>query len=95
MSTLKVVQLGDEIDVMVLDIDEERRRISLGIKHATKILGMVLLKTLRRVTRFRGTLNLLPFLESSLVRRQHRWLVHLSDIPWDEPGEEQCAIKER
>ena len=28
----KVVQLGDEIDVMVLDIDEERRRISLGIK---------------------------------------------------------------
>ena len=28
----KVVQLGDEVDVMILDIDEERRRISLGIK---------------------------------------------------------------
>src|SRR5690554_7522904 len=31
----KVVQVGDEVEVMVLDIDEERRRISLGIKQCT------------------------------------------------------------
>src|SRR3546814_13371347 len=32
---LKVVQVGDELEVMVLDVDEERRRISLGIKQVT------------------------------------------------------------
>ena len=35
----KVVQLGQEVEVMVLDIDEERRRISLGIKQCTRIHG--------------------------------------------------------
>ena len=48
----KVVQLGDEVDVMILDIDEERRRISLGINSVIKTHGMVLQKDFRKETEF-------------------------------------------
>ena len=37
----KVVQVGDEVEVMVLDVDEERRRISLGIKQGKQSVGGV------------------------------------------------------
>ncbi|OZG72058.1 30S ribosomal protein S1 [Hahella sp. CCB-MM4] len=85
----KVVQLGDEIEVMVLDIDEERRRISLGIKqcHANpweefsgsfnkgdKISGKI-----KSITDFGIFLGLDGGIDG---------LVHLSDISWNEPGEE-------
>ena len=85
----KVVQLGDEIEVMVLDIDEERRRISLGIKqcHANpweefsgnynkgdKIAGKI-----KSITDFGIFLGLEGGIDG---------LVHLSDISWNETGEE-------
>ncbi len=85
----KVVQLGDEIEVMVLDIDEERRRISLGIKqcHANpweefsgsfnkgdRISGKI-----KSITDFGIFLGLDGGIDG---------LVHLSDISWNEPGEE-------
>ncbi len=44
----KIVSLGDEVEVMVLDIDEERRRISLGIKQCQQNPGMHLLHTLQQ-----------------------------------------------
>ena len=85
----KVVQVGDEIDVMVLDIDEERRRISLGIKQCTmnpweefgtkfnkgdKINGKI-----KSITDFGIFIGLDGGIDG---------LVHLSDISWNETGEE-------
>jgi small subunit ribosomal protein S1 len=71
----KVVQLGDEIEVMVLDIDEERRRISLGLKQCQdKISGKI-----KSITDFGIFIGLDGGIDG---------LVHLSDISWHEAGEE-------
>ncbi|MBQ0720338.1 MAG: 30S ribosomal protein S1 [Gammaproteobacteria bacterium] len=85
----KVVQVGEEIEVMVLDIDEERRRISLGMKqcftnpwddfggqHAKgdKISG-----TIKSITDFGIFIGLDGGIDG---------LVHLSDISWNETGED-------
>ncbi|WP_114418204.1 30S ribosomal protein S1 [Marinospirillum perlucidum] len=84
-----VVSLGDEIDVMILDIDEERRRISLGIKQCRpnpweefssqynkgdKISGAI-----KSITDFGIFVGLDGGIDG---------LVHLSDISWNEAGEE-------
>lgn len=85
----KVVNLGDEVEVMILDIDEERRRISLGIKQCqenpwdafssqyekgNKISGKI-----KSITDFGIFIGLDGGIDG---------LVHLSDISWNEPGEE-------
>lgn len=85
----KVVQVGDEIEVMILDIDEERRRISLGIKQTLanpwdefdkkhergdKITG-----TIKSITDFGIFIGLDGGIDG---------LVHLSDISWNETGED-------
>ncbi|MEO9274851.1 30S ribosomal protein S1 [Marinomonas sp. 5E14-1] len=85
----KVVQIGDDVDVMVLDIDEERRRISLGIKQCTmnpweefatsfnkgdKISGAI-----KSITDFGVFIGLDGGIDG---------LVHLSDLSWEEAGEE-------
>ncbi len=85
----KVVQLGDEVEVMVLDIDEERRRISLGIKQcqvnpwegfaATHNKGDKIIGTIKSITDFGIFIGLEGGIDG---------LVHLSDISWSEPGEE-------
>jgi len=85
----KVVQLGDEVEVMVLEIDEERRRISLGIKQCQenpwdafgrqfekghKISGKI-----KSITDFGIFIGLDGGIDG---------LVHLSDISWHESGED-------
>ena len=85
----KVVQVGDEVEVMVLDIDEDRRRISLGIKQCKmnpweefsskfnkgdKISGSI-----KSITDFGIFIGLDGGIDG---------LVHLSDISWNETGEE-------
>ncbi len=85
----KVVQLGDEVEVMVLDIDEERRRISLGIKQCHQNpwerfaeehgKGDSISGAIKSITDF----GIFIGLEGSIDG-----LVHLSDISWDESGEE-------
>jgi small subunit ribosomal protein S1 len=85
----KVVQVGDETEVMVLDIDEERRRISLGMKQCVpnpweefasnhnkgdKVSG-----TIKSITDFGIFIGLDGGIDG---------LVHLSDISWNMPGEE-------
>ncbi|MDH3450930.1 MAG: 30S ribosomal protein S1 [Gammaproteobacteria bacterium] len=84
----KVVQLGDEVEVMILDIDEERRRISLGIKQCQpnpweefsinfkkndKVLG-----TIKSITDFGIFIGLDGGIDG---------LIHLSDLSWNETGE--------
>ena len=85
----KVVQVGDDVEVMVLDIDEDRRRISLGIKQCKmnpweefsskfnkgdKISGSI-----KSITDFGIFIGLDGGIDG---------LVHLSDISWNEAGEE-------
>jgi small subunit ribosomal protein S1 len=83
------VQVGDEVEVMVLDIDEERRRISLGIKHcqenpwdgfaATHNKNDRVVGTIKSITDFGIFVGLDGGIDG---------LVHLSDISWNVPGEE-------
>ncbi|MCG6896850.1 MAG: 30S ribosomal protein S1 [Thiocapsa sp.] len=85
----KVVALGDEVEVMVLDIDEERRRISLGIKQcamnpweefaATHKKGDHVSGKIKSITDFGIFIGLDGGIDG---------LVHLSDISWDEAGEQ-------
>ncbi|HXP67044.1 MAG TPA: 30S ribosomal protein S1 [Steroidobacteraceae bacterium] len=85
----KVVHVGQEVEVMVLDIDEERRRISLGVKQCKanpwkefadnynrgdKVSGQI-----KSITDFGIFIGLAGGIDG---------LVHLSDISWDMPGEE-------
>ena len=85
----KVVQLGDEVEVMILEIDEDRRRISLGMKQCQanpwedfaanynkgdKITGAV-----KSITDFGVYIGLPGNIDG---------LVHLSDLSWTETGEE-------
>ena len=85
----KVVQLGDEVEVMVLEIDEDRRRISLGMKQCKpnpwddfslnhkkgdKVSGAI-----KSITDFGVFIGLAGGIDG---------LVHLSDLSWSEAGEE-------
>ncbi|KIO49928.1 30S ribosomal protein S1 [Nitrosospira sp. NpAV] len=85
----KVVQLGDEVEVMILEIDEERRRISLGMKQCKvnpwddfamnhqkgdKVRGQI-----KSITDFGVFIGLQGGIDG---------LVHLSDLSWNQPGEE-------
>ena len=84
----KVVAVGDEVEVMVLDIDEERRRISLGIKQcrpnpwdefaATNARGDRIAGRIKSITDFGIFIGLDGGIDG---------LVHLSDISWNEQGE--------
>ncbi|PQJ96118.1 30S ribosomal protein S1 [Chromatium okenii] len=85
----KIVSLGDNVEVMVLDIDEERRRISLGIKQCalnpwdefavTHKKGDHVSGKIKSITDFGIFIGLDGGIDG---------LVHLSDISWDETGEQ-------
>ncbi|SEO79908.1 30S ribosomal protein S1 [Nitrosovibrio sp. Nv6] len=85
----KIVQLGDEVEVMILEIDEDRRRISLGMKQCKvnpwedfamnhqkgdKVRGQI-----KSITDFGVFIGLQGGIDG---------LVHLSDLSWNQPGEE-------
>jgi len=89
VSPSKMVQLGDEVEVMVLDIDEDKRRISLGMKQCKsnpwedfaishkkgdKVAGAI-----KSITDFGVFIGLPGGIDG---------LVHLSDLSWSLPGEE-------
>ena len=89
ISPSKMVQLGDEVEVMVLDIDEDKRRISLGMKQCKsnpwedfsmnhkkgdKVAGAI-----KSITDFGVFIGLPGGIDG---------LVHLSDLSWNLPGEE-------
>ena len=85
----KVVQVGEEIDVMILDIDEERRRISLGMKQCVMNPWDVFASKHSKGDRVSGSIKsitdfgLFIGLEGAIDG-----LVHMSDISWNESGEE-------
>jgi len=84
----KIVQLGDEVEVMILEIDEERRRISLGMKQckpnpwdefaATHNKGDKIKGNIKSITDFGIFIGLEGGIDG---------LVHMSDISWNDTGE--------
>ncbi|MGD8429822.1 MAG: 30S ribosomal protein S1, partial [Ectothiorhodospiraceae bacterium] len=89
----KVVAIGDDVEVMILDIDEERRRISLGMKQcqpnpwdefaANFNKGDRVVGSIKSITDFGIFVGLDGGIDG---------LVHLSDLSWNEAGEE--AVRE-
>jgi len=85
----KVVQIGDEVEVMVLEIDEERRRISLGIKQCQTNPWAAFSATVNRGDKVSGQIkSITDFGIFVGLDGGIDGLVHLSDISWDVPGEE-------
>jgi len=85
----KVVQIGDEVEVMVLDIDEERRRISLGIKQCQPNPWADFATSYNKGDRVSGTIkSITDFGVFIGLSGGIDGLVHLSDLSWDVPGEE-------
>ena len=85
----KVVNIGDEVEVMVLDIDEERRRISLGIKQCIPNPWDEFAENFQKGDKVRGAIkSITDFGVFIGLDGGIDGLVHLSDLSWNEDGEE-------
>jgi small subunit ribosomal protein S1 len=85
----KVVQTGEEVEVMVLDVDEERRRISLGLKQCKANPWKEFAENFNRGDKVSGQVkSITDFGVFIGLAGNIDGLVHLSDISWDIPGEE-------
>ena len=85
----KVVQTGEEVEVMVLDVDEERRRISLGLKQCKANPWAEFAENHNRGDRVSGQIKSITDFGIFIgLPGNIDGLVHLSDISWDIPGEE-------
>ncbi len=85
----KVVQLGDEVEVMILEIDEERRRISLGMKQCRANPWEEFAMTHNKNDHVRGQIkSITDFGVFIGLPGGIDGLVHLSDLSWNQPGEE-------
>ena len=85
----KVVQVGEEVEVMVLEIDEERRRISLGIKQCQSNPWAEFSSTVNRGDKVSGQIKSITDFGIFIgLDGGIDGLVHLSDISWDLTGEE-------
>jgi small subunit ribosomal protein S1 len=84
----KIVQLGDEVEVMILDIDQERRRISLGLKQCQQNPWDTFAEKYQKGDRISGNIKSITDFGIFIgLEGDIDGLVHLSDISWDEPGE--------
>ena len=89
----KVVNVGDVVDVMVLDIDEERRRISLGLKQCKSNPWQQFAETHNKGDRVEGKIKSITDFGIFIgLDGGIDGLVHLSDISWNVAGEE--AVRE-
>jgi small subunit ribosomal protein S1 len=85
----KVVQIGEEVEVMVIEIDEERRRISLGIKQCKVNPWAEFYANVNRGDKVKGQIKSITDFGIFIgLDGGIDGLVHLSDISWDIPGEE-------
>ncbi|MBM5811224.1 MAG: 30S ribosomal protein S1 [Gammaproteobacteria bacterium] len=85
----KVGQISEEVEVMVLDIDEERRRISLGLKQCKPNPWREFADSFNRGDRVSGQIKSITDFGIFIgLAGGIDGLVHLSDISWDRPGEE-------
>jgi small subunit ribosomal protein S1 len=85
----KVVHTGQEVEVMVLDVDEERRRISLGLKQCQANPWKEFAENYNRGDKVGGQIKSITDFGIFIgLPGNIDGLVHLSDISWDQPGEE-------
>src|SRR6187401_176218 len=85
----KVVHIGEEVEVMVLDIDEDRRRISLGIKQCKPNPWREFAENYNRGDRVTGQIRSITDFGLFIgLPGGIDGLVHLSDLSWEVPGEE-------
>jgi small subunit ribosomal protein S1 len=85
----RVVQVGQEVEVMVLEIDEERRRISLGVKQCQSNPWAEFAVTFNRGDKVGGQIKSITDFGIFIgLDGGIDGLVHLSDISWEVPGEE-------
>src|SRR5688572_17485038 len=85
----KVVQVGDEVEVMILEIDEDRRRISLGMKQCMPNPWEDFAREYKKGDRVKGTIkSITDFGVFVGLLGGIDGLVHLSDLSWSEAGEE-------
>src|SRR5213592_4699096 len=85
----KVVQVGDEVEVMILEIDEERRRISLGMKQCMPNPWEDFAREYKKGDRVRGQIKSITDFGIFIgLPGGIDGLVHLSDLSWTLPGEE-------
>jgi small subunit ribosomal protein S1 len=92
----KIVSTSQEVEVMVLDVDSAKRRISLGLKQVQRNpweqfvdehpIGSVVEGEIRNMTEFGLFIGLSPDIDG---------MVHMSDLSWDEPGELAMAKYEK
>jgi small subunit ribosomal protein S1 len=84
----KMVSLGEEVEVMVLEIDEDKRRISLGMKQCKANPWEEFSATVQRGDRVKGPVkSITDFGVFVGLAAGIDGLVHLSDLSWSEPGE--------
>ena len=89
VSPAKVVHIGQEVEVLVLEIDEERRRISLGIKQCQPNPWAEFCSSHNKGDRVQGQIKSITDFGIFIgLDGGIDGLVHLSDISWDIPGEE-------
>ena len=85
----KVVQLGDEVEVMILEIDEDRRRISLGMKQCMPNPWEEFSMNFKKGDKVRGQIKSITDFGIFIgLPGAIDGLVHLSDLSWTLPGEE-------
>ena len=85
----KVVQVGDDLEVMVLDVDEERRRISLGIKQVTSNPWETFAAIHRKGDKVEGQIKSITDFGIFIgLDGGIDGLIHLSDISWNSTGED-------
>ena len=85
----KVVQLGDEVEVMILDIDEDKRRISLGMKQCQPNPWQDFEANFKKGDKIKGAVkSITDFGVFVGLPGNIDGLVHLSDLSWTESGEE-------
>ena len=85
----KVVALGDEVEVMILDIDQERRRISLGIKQCKPNPWEDFSESFNKGDKVKGNIKSITDFGIFIgLDGGIDGLIHLSDLSWNEAGEE-------
>ena len=81
----KVVELGDSLEVMILEVDEEKRRISLGVKQLTENPWQVFTHKHKEGDKIKGTIkSITDFGVFIGLEGNIDGLVHLSDVSWNE-----------
>jgi len=85
----KIAQLGDEVEVMILEIDEDRRRLSLGMKQCKSNPWAEFSETHKKGDKVSGPIKSITDFGIFIgLDGGIDGLIHLSDISWDKTGEE-------